>query len=567
MRTLSAALPLAATGLVAILATALLPAPLAHAQDDASKTPPATATNSQVDAANGAERETRALRVTVPRSGHGSVSTDELREMTDQAREGVAKRWEKLLREGAHPAGPPIHVTPIDPNQMRALNPPIQVDPSKGFGDFTLFQTTPLNGVVSNTFRSIVNEPSLAAAGDRVFFSWNWWAADSDDQGASFSGINPFSGPFAAPASNPFCCDQVVVHDPANNSLFLLQQYVENGTTGVQRINVDQGTDGTFDCSYDITPQGFGFGAGDWPDFPDMAVGSTFLYHSSNVFDSFFEGSFVARYPLSELAACDAILNSEVYTNTNYGSFRLTQGASDTMWFADHFSTSILRIWNWPDADASPGAISRSVTPWANSARTCAGPDGRDWCGFIDSRILGGFVQDDQVGFLWTPSQDGNHAFPYTRIARFAQSDSSLTSEADFYSNDFAIVYASAAPNERGHVGGVAMFGGGTTYYPSCLAWIVDDVTGAPDFTNIETQAVSLGTSGPSTNRSGDYLSVRSHSTYPETWVASCFSLPATGNSTPVFVWFGRERSDPPTSIHWDGFESNNLMYWDSFAP
>jgi hypothetical protein len=51
------------------------------------------------------------------------------------------------------------------------------------------------------------------------------------NDGKTFSYINPYTGPFAAPAGERFCCDQVTVYDPRRHAIFYLQQYYGSNTT------------------------------------------------------------------------------------------------------------------------------------------------------------------------------------------------------------------------------------------------------------------------------------------------------------------------------------------------
>ncbi|NER00413.1 MAG: hypothetical protein F6K30_27575, partial [Cyanothece sp. SIO2G6] len=55
------------------------------------------------------------------------------------------------------------------------------------------------SSVVPDGLSAAVNEPSVVASGDYVLYTANWFAAASDDGGASWTFVNPFDGPFAEP--------------------------------------------------------------------------------------------------------------------------------------------------------------------------------------------------------------------------------------------------------------------------------------------------------------------------------------------------------------------------------
>lgn len=343
-------------------------------------------------------------------TGHGtiavyrgpSVPLKDLNEIDAATVERIRERWERLSEEWEREETPPLKYTvPVQPLAYAPLPPETELGGyTRAMNDFVLPKNTHASAAAPAGFSSIVNEPSVAAVGDLVFYTGNWYAALSTDGGDSFSFVNPFTGPFPPPAAGGFCCDQVTLYEPTHNALFFLQQYAANGTTGVQRLNVDMGADGTFDCKYEILPLFFGMGANTWPDYPDLAVSDNYLYHSSNVYSTVgggFVGAFTTRYPLDLVGTC-AATTFDVYSDFGgFFSFKLTRGATTTMYFADHISNASLRIWRWPEADAAPTSFDRAVTAWTDATRVCPGPDARDWCGRIDRRLMGAYVADGTV--------------------------------------------------------------------------------------------------------------------------------------------------------------------------
>jgi hypothetical protein len=353
-----------------------------------------------------------------------------------------------------------------------------------------------------------------------------------------------------------FCCDQVTLYDPSHNAIFWLQQYIEDTTTGTQRINVDMGADGSFDCAYDFTPQDLGEPPGRSYDFPDLVLGANYLYHTSNIGSigsPFVTEAMISRYPLDSIAACTIPLNYGFLLLTDYLSLRPTHGAGTTMYWGTHISTSSLRIYRWDEGSGTIYWDDRSITTWADGGGTCAGPDGRDWCGRADGRILAAYVADGVIGFLWNSAQHGAFPYPYVRMARFDESTRNLIDQPVVWSPSIAWQYPSVAVNGRGDLGGTILAGGGA-FYPQCQAWIADDINSGV-FQPLENAQVVASDSGPDENKSGDYLTSRPHSPLSNTWVATCFSLQGGGadsHARPRYVWFGRERDAP------DPYEPNN---------
>ena len=361
-------------------------------------------------------------------------------------------RVEKAL-EQTHRPGPPLPVDPtINPKSVAPTSPPTEPQiPSEEENippmslDFKFFRNQDLGSGAPSGFTSVVNEPSVGNRGNMVFQSGNWYGALSTDSGQTFSFVNPFTGPFA-PVNNGFCCDQIVIYDPSRDTLFYLQQYIQDGNSGTQRINVDRGADGTFDCAYDITPQLLGLPNGRWLDFPDLVLGSNFLYHTSNVFSTLspfpFTNAMIARYPLDQITACGTV-NFNFFTVTDRDSFRATHGAGSTIYWGAHNSTSSIRIYRWAENSSTIFFDDRTISPWNNATRTCPGPDGKDWCGRADSRINDAYVANGFIGFMWSASQGGSFPFPYVQIARFNESDRSLKDQPQIWSTVNAWIYPS----------------------------------------------------------------------------------------------------------------------------
>jgi hypothetical protein len=355
----------------------------------------------------------------------------------------------------------------------------------------------------------------------------------------------------------------VVIYAPSVNAIFWLQNYDRTSAHGnVHRINVDQGANGTWDCFYDFSPQALpGASPGDWFDWQDLVLGSNSLYHTANVFNQVGDltRTVIQRLPLSQMAACVPrsminVFNVFSSASSALSFFRATHGAGTTIYWGAHVSTSTLRIFGLAEGCSSVSCISindRSVDPWIESNRvsqpsTCPGPDNLDWCGRSTGNILGAYVANGVIGFLWNATQGGGFPYPHVRFARFRESDRSLLSQGQIWNPRFAFLYPSVAVNSRGHLGGTILTGGGD-FFPSCNAWIADDINGG-GLEPLDLHNVVSGTSGPVENVSGDYLTARPHAVFPNTWIGTCFSLQGGGRNTnarPRFVWFGRQRDTP----------------------
>jgi len=407
--------------------------------------------------------------------------------------------------------------------------------------------------VIPDGSLSTTSEPSVAVKGDVVLMTGNWFGALSFDGGGSFEFLEPNENPFDPPEGQHFCCDQVTIYDPRTDSIFWLQQYSIEGDAGnVQRINVDAGADGEFDCSFGFVASDFGLPEDRFLDFPDLQVGTSNLYGTTNSYeggdektgeDGTFDRSVVYRISLDDLAGCDSV--SYGYYLSERFSPRVAAGSTTTAYFAYHSSTpelgETLQLGAWRDdadsADLHEVAISLP-DGGEYDAYSCPSPDGTDMCARTDRRIVGAYRAGGVVGFLWNEPQGGGFAYPYVAGARISEGDASLVSQFEIWNSDYAWLYPSVAPNRDGALGGTIAYGGGA-YYPGCAAWVS---SGDPD---ADWAAVDLteGDHGPDGNRWGDYLTTRVNPDDPSTWDGTCFSLFGggdVGSTHPLFLKFAR---------------------------
>src|SRR6185369_1630544 len=155
-----------------------------------------------------------------------------------------------------------------------------------GDAGIDLLASIDLFNVLDEAGLSTTLEPSGAVKGDRVLMTGNWFGAFSDDAGESFSFVDPYQDPFGPPDGQTFCCDQVTLYDPRTNAFFWLQQYsTPDDAENVQRINVDMGADGSFDCDYDFGAADFDLPSSYFVDFPDLQLGDGVLYATTNAYE------------------------------------------------------------------------------------------------------------------------------------------------------------------------------------------------------------------------------------------------------------------------------------------
>jgi hypothetical protein len=400
-----------------------------------------------------------------------------------------------------------------------------------------LVRNVPLGAVADNDTASNVCEPSVAANGNVVFYTGNWFAAVSTDGGATFRYIDPYTA-FPDPPGMGFCCDQVVHYIPTIDTFVWLLQYTEN-TQGanIQRLAFAKTADVALGKwrFYDIVPDDVGL-PGAFLDFPDLTLGAKMLYVTTNAFAGRnWSATVLVRIPFSSIKS--GSVTAEFTTSGSNFNFRVAQYGGAKIHWASHHDTSTLRVFSWSESAAQPTFKDVQVASWSEDDYQSITPDGFNWLGRADSRLVGATVAGTELWFAWGAGRGGANArpHPYVQIARIRTSGLKLLENINIWDKDSAICYGALASNSKKEVGASYMIGGGTRFPTHVVALL----------TGTRRDVVAdAGSRGPKDGKWGDYLTVRRLSPNRKLFAATGYSLqPAsTGilDATPQFVVFGR---------------------------
>jgi hypothetical protein len=418
-------------------------------------------------------------------------------------------------------------------------------------GSLLIKRNSSLSGIVPTGYASHVLEPAVANDGKNVFYTANWFAARSINNGSTWTYVNPYAD-FAS-----FCCDQDVVYDPAR-SLFIWYRQGTKDSNGVNQIKISVSTNGAVNwATYTFTPTNVNSAwTGQWFDYPRIALSNDFLYVATNIFNASdsWTRTVMLRMPLDEMSKGTGF-SYNYYSVTDRFTFTPVQGATTTMYWATHNSTSSMRIYRWDESSAGVSYNDVTVPAWTSTSRgsaVCTTKDGYNPCARFDHRILSGWLVnwdgypgEKMIGFFWNVKQDANFAKPYTNAALFRERDRSYVGRPFIWSSSAAYIYADGAPNSRGNLG-ISLTGvydvGGSGVFPHHLIGIDDDFNGAPPGWAVS--RTTTGAAGPSDNKWGDYHRARSWGPAGLHWTATGWVLDSTGKSIPRFVIFGREREN-----------------------
>jgi hypothetical protein len=396
-------------------------------------------------------------------------------------------------------------------------------------------------------------EPSTDINGKNVFQTGNWYATYSKDGGGTWTSLNPFTI-----FGSGFCCDQVAIYDSARDRWFWLLQYGDHLT-----VANSAGGSLTSWCSYTFNPQAIGAPSGAVYDYNDIALGTRFLYVTSNIFGST-NSSAVLRLPLSEMITCSGFSYNFIRRSTEF-TYKAATGSGDTALIAsntlDSGTGTTLRIFSWPESSTSLSIFNRAIPAFTyytrNSGQNCSSADAvvNNWCQFADSRVLGGAKGGNLVAWSWNAKQSGTaRPKPYTRLTVLDARSLTVLASNDVFSTANAFQFMSIGADDRGHIGMVVTEGGGvgsTHKYPSPDVFIRDDVNPAPGFSGV-TVATGFGGGCASTGgviRWGDYQTSRAVETADGVFIGAGIRKIGTSctgaNNPPRNFVYGRARSLP----------------------
>lgn len=381
----------------------------------------------------------------------------------------------------------------------------------------TLVQNTAIPRTATAGSTSTVGEPSLSNAGNDIFFTGNWYAAQSSNHGAAWSYVNPFS--VLPPVDGGFCCDQTSIYAPSVNLTVWLLQYVKQNGTNTLRVAV-RTAGGTWKW-WDFRPTTVNSGwTNEWFDYNSAALSNNFLYVTSNVFDSttdVWRRAVVLRFRLSDLAA-GGQLPFRAFSTTSNGSLRCTLGATATMYFGSHSSQSTIRVFSWPETTTTVTTSTVSVAAWSGAQPYSAPcPGNREWLTRTDGRLTAAWAAGGEIGFAWTANKRQNRPYPYVRVVRISQSAMTVVAQPDIWNAQFAWVYPDTCPNADDIVG-ITLFRGGGTNFPSHVVGVLD----AGVWRLVVTRK---GTHAPKDRKWGDYLTCRTHAPDRKSWIAAGYTL------------------------------------------
>lgn len=487
-------------------------------------------------------------------------------------------------------------LTPVDPTAVieadATIDEPVIVPPgAQGDPEPQDVVTHTLPTTISSQVGHIA-EPNVAVNDASWLMTWNWGAARTFDAGASVSYLDPYKemeGPDGVAVDGGFCCDQLAQYVPQYDLwLWVLQSSTVNEDySGGNRIRIAIASgNGAFNRHLDFLSSGAGLPGDVWFDQPKIGVSDGHLFLSINAYGAItkpFVASVVYRVSLADLAAeidaqpdCFTTLEQSNRSNRPIFAPVPVRQAGGTMYLGAHYSNSELVVWRWPDTSHQPTIhLALDVTADGQPAgypvpirtneqgRTVLDyqcpPEGdyvrrTDWCQRSSDRISSAWLANGRIGFAWNVGQDRANQWNYPSIFLRMIDEQRLASCAlggcvvakpNIRHRDVAYQYAAIAPNGRGDLGLIAIFGGGR-YRPSCQ-YAIRDATAADSAGWDWSEDAVVSTLNAFKPEFGDYLNIWPGPT-EASWTAACMTIQSDHPRTPGsahFLTFGRRVDQP----------------------
>ena len=396
-------------------------------------------------------------------------------------------------------------------------------------------------------------EPAAANNGAHVLATGNSSHFEfSINGGATWTKGTFPGGPPEAPIS---LGDNDVIHDKGRGVTFMSNLYVNSAlTNGVVRIFVRRNINTAPTCLYTIDPAGAANNI--LPDYPHLGISNNHLYLTLNNIGGVSQAQ-IWRLNIDNMADCvGAAFNVVNLNDASVGQRVVTpaEGARTTQYFSWAENSTQIRIWVWPQANAAPFSVLRTISSSTFSDPDCRGGVlNNDFTGFLWSGIHGfnrrGAVGKGRVYFYWNVGPDASHTQGHVHSAIFTEGSLALLAQTPMFivGNFLCNGIPAISTNDRGDLGISTAIGGragGGGPAAQGYVGIADDFAGGIGFFPT-VQQTAVGTHNRTDERYGDYFVTHPHNPCGGAWTATNYALNGgteVANVNSRYVEFSRGR-------------------------
>jgi hypothetical protein len=388
-------------------------------------------------------------------------------------------------------------------------------------------------------------ETSVGQAFNNIFYTANYFAAYSGDDGNSFSYVDP--NEIAKLAGESFCCDQDAIFFPAGAAMaWVLLTNEGSILLCLARVNDMKDTQGKSWTIYKFSAPAFAPGIVATFDYPKLAVVGGHLFLTANIVGA--GSALVARIPAGQVLEMST-LHFQYFIAKGHSYLFPAQGEGlfDNAFFATFKTTSEIRIFKWRSSKnyITIHDIPISTVPTEDWVTPLPSPDqNKDWLAPTTKvqqlTVKSAAVGHDEIWVAWTGgrkvkgSTKAKFKNPHIGMARISLATMKLSGERFFHNPDFAFAYPSLAADANGEIAIAYMWGGIRQYVQHGVAFLTKAKEETPTSSD-----VSIG-------GGGHYITLRRGFPNVFEFVLATFnspkddSLPQGAYNKPMYIRFKR---------------------------
>jgi hypothetical protein len=312
-------------------------------------------------------------------------------------------------------------------------------------------------------------ETSVGQAFKTIFYTGNYFAAYSGDDGQTYRSVSPFN--LAQSVGHRFCCDQRAHYVPAANTMVWIL-LADDGPVLMCLASPDEvvNSQGKSWTVYALSGPVFSRARNTEFDYPQISFGDNFLYLTFNFFDT--GDAIVCRFHVGQLRE-RGTLNFQYFVAINNNFICPSQLSGDRGLFVVQNTTSQLRVFEWQENSNTilPHDVNIATIPtedWVIQT-----PDGSKWLepgSKINTTVQGAARSGMQLWAAWTGARkvqdrrENSFPHPHIGIAVINVQTMKLVQQRYLWNNEHAFAYPSLASNPNGEVALTFMWGGDRHY-------------------------------------------------------------------------------------------------------
>ncbi len=312
-------------------------------------------------------------------------------------------------------------------------------------------------------------ETSAGQAFRTIFYTGNYFAAYSADDGQTYRAVSPFN--LAKSVGHRFCCDQVAHYVPGANTMVWVL-LADDGPVLLCLATPDEIAEskGKSWTIYVLSGPVFRREENTEFDYPQVSYGDNYLYLTFNIIGT--ADAIMCRFDFRELRE-RGTLHFQYFVAKNNAFICPCQLSGDRGLFVVQNTTSQLRVFVWRELANTISWRDVNIATIPTEDWVMLTPDGNDWFApttKIDTAVQGVARSGTQVWAAWTGARrvaerhENSFPHPHIGLAIIDIQSMRLVQQRYLWNPDHAFAYPSLASNPSGEVAITFTWGGGRFY-------------------------------------------------------------------------------------------------------